>query len=224
MQHLGFLKALALSGGDWVLYFLLACSVVSIAIMLERAWYFFRQRGTDAKRIAQILSSVESRDLISALAHARDGRTPITRTLYAGLSKVQDGIGSAERMMANQMLTERINSERYLVILGTLGNNAPFIGLFGTVLGIIKAFNDLAIAGQAGPKVVMSGISEALIATAVGLLVAIPAVIAYNFFQRLIKTASARQENASRLILSAMEAKAPWNPNEQEQELLHECS
>jgi biopolymer transport protein ExbB len=208
VQHLGFLKALALYGGDWVLYFLLVCSVVSVAIIMERAIYFFCQRGRDTKIVEQVLASIECHDLISALAHARDGRTPIARMLLAGLCKIQSGAGSVERMMANQILTERIAYERYLVVLGTLGNNAPFIGLFGTVLGIIKAFNDLAISGQAGPKIVMAGISEALIATAVGLLVAIPAVIAYNFFQRLIKTAMVRLENTSRLVLSAIESNA----------------
>ena len=81
---------------------------------------------------------------------------------------------------------------RGLPVLGTMGNSAPFIGLFGTVLGIIKAFQDLATAQQAGPQVVMAGISAALIATAMGLIVAIPSVIAYNYFS--LRSAAVRSQ------------------------------
>jgi biopolymer transport protein ExbB len=92
--------------------------------------------------------------------------------------------------------------EKNLLVLGTLGNNAPFIGLFGTVLGIIKAFNDLAIAGTSGPTVVMRGVSEALVATAAGLFIAIPAVAAYNYFQSRIKKSLASADRFSRLLLA----------------------
>ena len=93
-----------------------------------------------------------------------------------------------EQSMDGYVAGQRQKLDQGLVVLGTLGNNAPFIGLFGTVIGIIKAFHDLASAPQGGPSVVMSGISEALVATAVGLMVAIPAVIAYNTFQRIVKS------------------------------------
>lgn len=205
MQQLGFLKFLALSGGNWVLYFLLFCSVLSVAVMIERAVYFLRQRGNDERLKTQILSALASGDSVSALAYARDGSTPIARTLQAGLNFESASVAVRERAMENRILTEKIDSERFLVVLGTLGNNAPFIGLFGTVLGIIKAFDDLAVSSGAGPKVVMAGISEALIATAVGLIVAIPAVIAYNLFQRLVRTSTSRMENAARQLLSALE-------------------
>ena len=79
--------------------------------------------------------------------------------------------------MESLIIQEKHKMDKGLVILGTLGNNAPFIGLFGTVIGIIKAFHDLAQNPEGGPSVVMAGVSEALVATAVGILVAIPAVI-----------------------------------------------
>jgi len=82
----------------------------------------------------------------------------------------------------------KLSLEKRLGILATFGNNAPFIGLFGTVLGVIKAFHDLATAKQFGVSVVMEGISQALVATALGLFVAIPSVIAYNYFVRKIKS------------------------------------
>ncbi|MBM3274146.1 MAG: MotA/TolQ/ExbB proton channel family protein [Candidatus Sericytochromatia bacterium] len=97
-------------------------------------------------------------------------------------------------------LRERNAAERGLVILGTLGNNAPFIGLFGTVLGIIKAFHDLAQSASQGPSAVMAGISEALVATAVGILVAIPAVIAFNLCQRQIRVLDYQLEEAAEAL------------------------
>ena len=104
--------------------------------------------------------------------------------------------------MTGYLVGTRQHLDKGLVVLGTLGNNAPFIGLFGTVIGIIKAFHDLSVNPQGGPSVVMAGISEALIATAVGLMVAIPAVIAFNGLQRMIKRRVANAETIMRLILS----------------------
>ena len=92
-------------------------------------------------------------------------------------------------------------------VLGTLGNISPFIGLFGTVVGIIKAFRDLALAGTGGPAVVARGIAEALVSTAAGLLVAIPAVIIYNYFTRRVKAVSVKMEVASTRLIVLLGAK-----------------
>ena len=100
-------------------------------------------------------------------------------------------------MVSGTVARSRIEYERRLAFLGTLGNNAPFVGLFGTVLGIIRAFADLAgNPDAAGSGTVMAGISEALVATAVGLFVALPAVVAYNFFQRALRRATQRAQRA----------------------------
>ena len=106
--------------------------------------------------------------------------------------------------MTGARTRERLHLERNLAILGTLGNNAPFIGLFGTVLGIIKAFADLSKNQAGGAAAVMSGISEALVATAVGLMVAIPAVIFFNFFQGKVRKAMARVDAMAHLVLSTV--------------------
>jgi biopolymer transport protein ExbB len=95
--------------------------------------------------------------------------------------------------------------EKNLLVLGTLGNNAPFIGLFGTVLGIIKAFNDLAVAGTSGPSIIMKGVSEALVATALGLFVAIPCVATYNYFQNWIHQELSKSDRLSGLLLAYSE-------------------
>jgi biopolymer transport protein ExbB len=96
---------------------------------------------------------------------------------------------------------EKLRLERNLAFLGTLGANAPFIGLFGTVLGIIKAFHDLAGSQSGGPAIVMAGISEALVATAVGLLVAIPAVVAFNYFNRRVRAKMSEVDWIAQLAL-----------------------
>jgi biopolymer transport protein ExbB len=105
--------------------------------------------------------------------------------------------------MASAKARERMNLERNLGVLGTLGNNAPFIGLFGTVLGIIRAFADLSKNQTGGAGPVMAGISEALVATAVGLMVAIPAVIFFNIFQGRLRRMMGRVDAMAHLILSA---------------------
>jgi biopolymer transport protein ExbB len=117
------------------------------------------------------------------------------RVAVAGLAHFARGAASVEEAMTSRLVLERADLERHLIILGSLGNNAPFIGLFGTVLGIIKAFKDLAAGGQAGVGVVMVGISSALIATAFGILVAIPAVMANNAFHTRLKRISANTQS-----------------------------
>ena len=97
------------------------------------------------------------------------------------------GSKGLEEVFNTYSLTERPDLERFLNFLATIGSNAPYIGLFGTVLGIMKAFNDLAQASDAGQQTVMAGIALALIATAAGLFVAIPAVIFYNYFNKQVK-------------------------------------
>ena len=100
-----------------------------------------------------------------------------------------------------EVIDERRVLERWMLLLGTLGNNAPFIGLFGTVLGVIKAFHDLAQSG-AGPEVVMAGLSEALVATAVGLLVALPCVFAFNLLSKRVKDLAAETQSLGRRMIA----------------------
>jgi biopolymer transport protein ExbB len=120
------------------------------------------------------------------------------------------GPEAAAEAMIGATAVQRMRLERGLAYLGTLGNNAPFIGLFGTVIGIIMAFEELGVAGRATAGVasasassaVMSSIAEALVATAIGLAVAIPAVAFYNYFQRRIKATVSNTEALTRIVLS----------------------
>lgn len=188
---------LALLGDIWVLWLLVAASVVSLGVMLER-WWLFRKNHLDFPRFLETLAGrLEEGDLAGARQAAENGRGVEARVAAAGLAHFAKGPASVSEAMISRLVLERAALERNLIILGSLGNNAPFIGLFGTVLGIIKAFNDLAISGQSGVGVVMVGISSALIATAFGIFVAIPAVAANNAFHTRVKRVNA---NAQSLI------------------------
>ena len=116
---------------------------------------------------------------------------------------IKDNGVDLEDALSIALSEEKVGLESRIAILGTLGSNAPFVGLFGTVLGIIHAFHSLAQNAKGGPGVVMAGISEALVATALGLFVAIPAVAAYNYFVRYIKKIMVASENFARLCASA---------------------
>jgi len=173
------LQGFTLLGEEWVLWLLIALSVFSVGVMLERLVFFLTNRLSGTEELAQRLA---------------DGKRGIEAAVVReALNATDRGPEAVEEVIAGTMARERLRYDAWLSVLGTLGNNAPFIGLFGTVLGIIRAFHDLAMAdpsAKGGASVVMSGISGALVATAVGLAVAIPAVVAYNFFQRWLKRLS----------------------------------
>jgi biopolymer transport protein ExbB len=190
-------KKLALLGDVWVLWILLIASVVSLGVILERWWFFRKNNLNFARFLDEVGLCLDKGDPTGAWQLAKSQEGVEGRVALAGLLNLAKGPASVEEAMTSRLVLERGFLEKNLIILGTLGNNAPFVGLFGTVLGIIKAFNDLAVTGQAGVSVVMSGIASALVATAFGILVAIPAVAANNYFHtRLRRTVS----NAQSLI------------------------
>jgi biopolymer transport protein ExbB len=176
---------------------LLAASVLSFGVILERAWVFRKSRIDFPRFLDGLARCFDKNDAAAAARLARSVDAMEARVALAGIDNFPKGPAAVEEGMTSRLILEKSALERHLIVLGTLGNNAPFIGLFGTVLGIIKAFNDLAISGTSGASVVMAGISSALIATAFGILVAIPAVAANNYFQTRQKRAAA---NAQSLI------------------------
>jgi biopolymer transport protein ExbB/TolQ len=189
MTDSGFLGWLAGSGGDWVIYLLYAASIAVVAFIVERGIVLRREKKALDVFKAAAEPSLAAGDVVGFLKAARDasegpGSSACARVLSTGIERPEAPFDAVEERLAARRILEKKDLEKRLMTLGTLGNNAPFIGLFGTVLGVIKAFSDLAGQSDAGPEVVMKGLSEALIATAVGLLVAIPAVIGYNFFQK----------------------------------------
>ena len=199
----GKLLRITLSSAEWVLWLLVALSVASLAVILERAMFFRARRLQRADEIAQNLARGE----LDGLRPLLEGQLALeARVLQQGLGVLSQGPEMVEEVMAATMAAERPRYERFLSFLGTLGSNAPFIGLFGTVLGIIKAFNDLGavqIRGSAIQQTVMTGISEALVATAVGLAVAIPAVVSYNLFTRGLKNRVTRAQGMAHALVAA---------------------
>src|SRR5512139_1450557 len=176
------LLAITNLGAEWVLWLLIALSIVSVGVMIERAAFFLARtlRGADEAHRRMLAG-----DLAGAVV-AVQGREGLEAAVVRAVAEhAAKGPSAVREVVAATIERGRLDYERRLAFLGTLGNNAPFIGLFGTVLGVIRAFFDLARnPGAGGAGTVMAGISEALVATAVGLFVALPAVVAFNQFQR----------------------------------------
>lgn len=186
------LLVFTLYGSGWVLWLLIGLSVASLSVMIERSWYLGRHR-LDPQQLLE-----DMRALLRSDSAVRPG---------AGA-----GVDALSGAMEGAKARERMRLERNLAYLATLGSNAPFIGLFGTVLGIIKAFHDLAGNQGGGPSVVMAGISEALVATAVGLFVAIPAVVAFNTFTRLVRARMADVDWMAHLALERLRTEGAAAP------------
>jgi biopolymer transport protein ExbB len=205
------------AGTGWVLWLLGALSVASLAIAIERYMLYRRSAGdlhALAEALHQRLSQGDERQAAAWLETASES-VP-ARIAAAGLRVAERGVRSAEKAMASRTALEREDLDRRLAFLGTVGNNAPFIGLFGTVIGVIQAFEELghSAAGHAGAGAtsqlasgaVMSAIAEALVATAVGIAVALPAVAAYNYLQRTTEHVLAGAEVLSNLVLAFLES------------------
>lgn len=196
--------AFALLGATWVLYLLVALSILSIAIMIERL-IFFAKRERDSKVFGEKLQSfLEKNDVQGAKAMTEGDDSMLAHVVSEGLANLGRDPVVVKEQMSSELVRQKSRFEHRLIFLGTLGNNAPFIGLFGTVLGIIRAFKDLSIAdaskAEGSAQAVMAGISEALVATAIGLAVALPAVVAFNYFKSVVKRSVEHTDAVSRLV------------------------
>lgn len=171
-----------------VLWILILLSVISLGLILER-YFSLKKISSDSNKVrSRIKMAISSNSFEDIEDIGRDISTLEGRAVNYGLKHIKEaGSKGLDEVFHSISLLERPDLEKYLGFLATVGSNAPYIGLFGTVLGIMKAFNDLAISTDAGQQTVMAGISQALIATAAGLFVAIPAVASYNYFQKKVK-------------------------------------
>ncbi len=190
------------SGAEWVMYLLVGLSVASIAVILERGAFFLRRGGP----IPHLLALLKAGRLDEARALVSERRGMEAEVARAALAAAPGGPAAVQEAVACAIAEARPGYERGLSFLGTLGNNAPFLGLFGTVIGIIRAFSDLSVGTRrADVSVVMAGISEALVATAVGIFVAIPAVVGFNAYMRRLKTLTVRGEAVAHALASHLE-------------------
>ncbi len=202
----GALLGLPIFEAEWVLWLLIGLSVVSVAIMVER-FLFYRRHAVDSDAIRLELNRLlDCGDFHAAAEYLARFDSLETNIVLFGLREYEKGPDSVEDLLQGAETKERLRYGRRLNFLATVGSNAPFIGLFGTVLGIIRAFHDLSANMADASGSVMAGISEALIATAVGLLVAIPAVVAYNAFMGQVKEIAGNAELLSRTLLSQLKS------------------
>jgi biopolymer transport protein ExbB len=193
------LSSLVALGATWVLWLLLALSVLAVAVILERSVFFARTRvELDRLRMALLAGP-------RGLEPEHGGAPSLEACIVLAGSRASSAAEAEQRMGAEAQL-QRLRAEQNLAFLGTLGNNAPFVGLLGTVLGIIGAFHQLNQARGQLTAGLMAQIGEALIATAVGLMVALPAVAAYNAFQRAIQTRLARADALGRELIARFHA------------------
>jgi len=167
---------------------LLVLSIVLVTVFFERIIYFSRMAKVDSRLFRKIKDSLKDGDIEEARSAASKGSGLVAQALEAELKaakgKKQDDIESVL-----VLYSQRVQSllSRRLGVFGTLSFIAPLLGLLGTVLGVMRAFKDLALSGAGGPTVVAAGISEALITTAAGIAVAVTAAIIYNYFQFRLK-------------------------------------
>lgn len=204
-----FLLQFALIGAEWVLWVLVILSFINVFIMIERI-AFYAKRGVDIQALrVSFEKHLKTRQFDKAAEVLRDGESMEARVVLFGMRELDRGADAVEDLMAGALATEKERYDRGLGVLGTIGNNAPFIGLFGTVLGIIGAFANLGKGGPEAAQLVMGAISEALVATGVGLIVAIPAVIAFNFFKLRVRKSAAQTELLGRTLLAQLRGAQP---------------
>jgi biopolymer transport protein ExbB/biopolymer transport protein TolQ len=202
------LLRIALLGSSWVMYLLLGLSAISIAFMAER-FLFFRRRNDNVDMLSDKLNALldsnnyEEAEQLLASSHSVEAQV-----LLGALYWIRGGAEAFEDAVAAQLGRRKKDLERGMNFLGTIGSNAPFIGLFGTVIGVIEAFHQLGEgANKAAMGNVMSGIAEALVATGVGLFVAIPAVIAYNVMQKKIEAIEGNVTSMTKQICALLRSR-----------------
>jgi biopolymer transport protein ExbB len=194
--------AIAQYAHEVTLWLLILLSVLSLAFILERFFTLGKVRRASGKIAERLRDILQSNNLSELEDLSKDKSVLESRALSYGLRHVRDkGIAGLEEIFTSYAAIERPSLDRHLGFLATVGSNAPFIGLLGTVFGVMDAFRGLAVS-QGDATAVMLGISKALVATAAGLVVAIPAVIAYNYFQKQVKGVMLNLESVKDLCLA----------------------
>ncbi len=181
------LTAFAMLGATWVMWLLVFLSIIGVAIIFERIYYFFISREDVRKLQEDLRLHLAKNDISGARERLSQSRSFQARILYSGIEAIDDGPEAVEERLQGESSVARTQMERNLGFLGTVGNNAPFVGLLGTVIGVIKAFHVLDESAGKVTSGLMTEVGEALVATAIGILVALPAVAFFNYFQRLIR-------------------------------------
>lgn len=189
---------------------LLGCSMVTLGVAIERAVYFHKRRGNPDQTLAHALKMLKGGELKKATWACEHTAHPLGAAATQVFATLGAGSTLEERLQVT-LSEQKMLLERNLGILGTMAAVAPLIGLLGTVWGIMRAFSDMALAGSAAPSIVAAGVAEALVTTAAGLVVAVPAVMLYNHFSRRMNVMLTVAENHARSLRSAMLELEVWN-------------
>jgi biopolymer transport protein ExbB len=174
-------------------------SVYSVTVMINQAYYLFSSRE-QGPELVQLLENTRS-GYAELTAFIKEKNTPHRRLVQAGLKHSEKSAEALGALLNEEAKGLRWEAEHRLAALGTIANIAPFVGLFGTVVGVIRAFQAIALKASAGPSVVASGIAEALISTAAGLFVAVPAVVAYNYFLKRARKLSLELDHLATVLV-----------------------
>jgi biopolymer transport protein ExbB len=194
-------------GAEWVMWLLLAMGFLSLVVVFERLVLFTSTRVDVTRTARQLVRLLAAGKLDEAQQLVKAGKALEERVVADALSLYGEGPDAVEEIMAASMIRERQRYERYLSYLGTVGSNGPFIGLLGTVIGVILAFAELGRNPKGGLEVVGPGISEALVATAVGLLVAIPALMSFNWLKAMLKKRVANADFLCHIVVAQLRKK-----------------
>ncbi len=189
-------------GAEWVMWLMVALGFILVMLAVERIRLYLSTRVDVAGLGRQLSQLLASGALEDARSHFARGRAMEERVLADALEVYGQGPVVLEQTMRSALVREKQRYNRFLNYFGTVGNNAPFIGLLGTVIGIILAFNQLSANPSGGLEVVGPAIAEALVATAVGLLVAIPAVVAFNSFKSTVNSRIGNTDFLASILLA----------------------
>lgn len=187
---------------SFVMIILLLASIAALALIIERLWYFARNRFDADRGLVELRRLLGSNGSQGALDWARTKRHPLGRMFTLALENLALSGDELADVLYSLVLQERVRAERLLGGLGTLANAATLLGLLGTVVGLIQAFGNIAATGSGGPAVVSGGIAEALLTTAFGLMIGIPTLFFFNYFSKKAADNTLKLESASdRLVV-----------------------
>lgn len=205
-KNFNLLEAIKIGGP--VMYLLVLSSIISIAVIIDRILYYYRRSHVSRMVFMQnIREQIVKGDVKRALAHCEEVLAPFSSVVAVGLKAAHLDEKEIQAAMERQVITEAGSLESRIGIVGTIGGTAVYVGLLGTVMGIIHTFQDIAQLGSGGIDVVIRGIAEALVCTAAGLFVAIPAVIAYNYFVKRISNFVTDMELCASEVVSLIKGK-----------------
>ncbi len=182
------MSLLELFMGSPTMVVLLICSIITIGFAVERALYFMKSNTDTSKFMKELTAKFKTGDLKATLAWTREQKGSAATVCSQCLPYVHINTSDLKQRFNTAIEMEQVEMERNLSVLGTMSNIAPLLGLFGTVIGIIRAFADIARTGAGGSAVVAMGVSEALLTTAAGIVVAVIATVCFNTYVRRIRT------------------------------------